>query len=91
MKIYNGEDEIITGKLIENIKYIIDFENAKEEVIEREIQRAKLVNFIDWIPGNNKATLCITNKIGLVTFFSNICPVSVVCCPRSSKTSSFVK
>lgn len=56
--------------LIENQTYILDFESEETEAIYEEIQKSKLLNFIQWQAGNRYGKLCISNYIGNIFFFN---------------------
>jgi len=69
MKIYNLSGGEVEYELIENQTYKLDFQSEDNSLILKEINNAKLSNFIDWQEGNRLGRLCISNYIGNIYFF----------------------
>jgi len=71
MLIYSDatRNNLVEQTLYEGLRYNIDFENADSNIIENEILKSKLSQFILWQPGNRFATLQIINFIGNIYFF----------------------
>ncbi|TDX11303.1 DUF2357 domain-containing protein [Flavobacterium sp. S87F.05.LMB.W.Kidney.N] len=69
MKIYKLSGEEVDYELIENQTYKLDFQSEDYSLILKEINNAKLSNFIDWQEGNRLGKLCISNYIGNIYFF----------------------
>lgn len=71
MKIYADSSRRLPVEdcLYENNKYYINFEGTQSATIESELKKAKLTQFITWQPGNQYATLKVTNFIGNIYLF----------------------
>lgn len=67
----NTRNTSINYQLVENVKYILDFEDETSTNIYAEISKSGLSEYINWQEGNRYASLCISNYIGNIYIYNN--------------------